>query len=209
LAPSLQQTAQERLIIQAMAISTINLYQHTQQPDNKQQQQLTSPSALLQLQFSQAMREQLQNRISTQKITRECAVCTMDKPQHEFLDNYSDACLHVERTVCDSCIYENTKYLVENTSIYDKQVPCPEQNCNGTFNFDAIRHILLSTGKNHVIFEQYDERLIHQRLEQMTEFVWCAHECGSGQLHDLEGSSSSEVICIKRKQRTCFTHRTI
>ncbi|CAF3828790.1 unnamed protein product [Rotaria sordida] len=43
----------------------------------------------------------------------------------------------------------------------------------------------------------------------MTEFVWCAHECGSGQLHDLEGFSSPEVICIKCQLRTCFTHRTI
>jgi hypothetical protein len=141
--------------------------------------------------------------------TRECAVCAMDKPQHEFQGNYSDTCRHVERTVCDSCVYENIKYLVESTSVYDEQVTCPEQNCNGTFTFDVIRYILLSTGKNHVIFEQYDQHLINRRLEQMTEFVWCAHECGSGQLHDLEGFSSPEVTCIKCKNRTCFTHRTL
>jgi E3 ubiquitin-protein ligase RNF144 len=155
------------------------------------------------------MHEQLQNRISIQQITHECAVCAMDKPQHEFQGNYSDECLHVGQTVCDSCIYENTKYLIKNTSIFDEQVTCPEYNCNGTFNFDTIRHILLSTGENHIVFEQYDEHLIHRRLEQMTEFVWCAHECGSGQLHDLEGSSTQEVTCIKCRQRTCFTLRTV
>ena len=146
-APFLQQPAQERLITQAKAISTISLYQHTQQLDKKQQQQLTSPPSLMQLQLSQAIHEQLQNNISIQEITRECAVCAMNKPQHEFQGNYNDTCLHVERTVCDSCIYENTKYLVESTSIYDAQVTCPEENCNGTFDFHAIRHILLSTGK--------------------------------------------------------------
>ena len=162
-----------------------------------------------QLQLSKVIYERPENRIIINLKSRQCAVCAMDKPWHEFQGNYSDACLHTERSVCDACVYENTKYLVENTNIFDEEVTCPEQNCNAAFNFNTIRHILLSTGKNHIVFEQYNERLIHRRLEQMTEFVWCAHGCGSGQLHDLESSSSVEVICIKCQQRTCFTHRTV
>ncbi|CAF3892259.1 unnamed protein product, partial [Rotaria sp. Silwood1] len=173
------------------------------------QQQLKSSSTILESQKLQLYDRQSNNRISLPSQTRECSVCSSEKPYSEFLGNYSDACLHIERTVCDSCVYENTKFLVENTSVYDEQLICPEQNCNATFDFYAIRGILLATGKSHIVFEKYDKNLIYRRLEEMTEFVWCAHECGSGQLHDLQGSSSPEVICIKCQLRTCFTHRTI
>ena len=138
----------------------------------------------------------------------ECVVCLMEKPLKEFEGICSDACLHVERTVCNACVYEHTKHLAEDWSIFDDQVPCPEPQCSAKFDFNAIRQILLATGKDHHVFEQYDDHLIHCRLEQMTEFVWCAHECGSGQLHDAEGSSNPAVTCIKCKQRTCFKHRT-
>ncbi|CAF0941893.1 unnamed protein product [Rotaria sordida] len=188
----------------------INTFSETSLPQPPlNQQQLKSPSAILESQMLQLNDDQFNNRISLSQITRECAVCSMDKPYSEFIGNYSEACRHVERTVCDACVYENTKFLVENTSIYDEQLICPEQNCNATFDFYAIRGILLATGKSHIVFEKYDKNLIYRRLEQMTEFVWCAHECGSGQLHDLEGFSSPEVICIKCQLRTCFTHRTI
>ncbi|CAF1039876.1 unnamed protein product [Rotaria sordida] len=188
----------------------INTFSETSLPQPPlNQQQLKPPSAILESQMLQLNDDQLNNRISLSQITRECAVCSMDKPYSEFIGNYSEACRHLERTVCDACVYENTKFLVENTSIYDEQLICPEQNCNATFDFYAIRGILLATGKSHIVFEKYDKNLIYRRLEQMTEFVWCAHECGSGQLHDLEGFSSPEVICIKCQLRTCFTHRTI
>lgn len=193
---------------QATSISAINSYQNAEQSNNNREQ-LVSTSALSPLDLSEVIHERLQDTISIQHETRECSVCAMEKPVYEFQGKYSDGCLHSHRTVCDLCIYEHVKYLVQNTIIYDEQVICPEQHCDGTFNFETIRYLLLSTGKNHIIFEQYDDHLIHRRLEQMTEFVWCAHECGSGQLHDLGGSSSQEVVCIKCKQRTCFTHRTI
>lgn len=142
-------------------------------------------------------------------VTHECVVCLEGKPLNEFEAIYSDACQHVERTVCNSCVYEHTKHLGEDWSMFDEQVPCPEPQCSAKFDFHAIRQILLLTGKDHQVFEQYDDHLIYCRLEQMTEFVWCAHECGSGQLHDVEGSSNPAVTCIKCKQRTCFKHRTM
>ncbi len=131
----------------------------------------------------------------------------------KFLDQfegiYSDACVHIERTVCNSCVYENTKCLVEDSMIYYGDVTCPELNCHGIFDYHEIREILLLVGKNNSLFEQYDEHLIYRHLEQMPEFIWCSYECGSGQLYDFEGSSNPTITCVKCNRRTCFKHRVV
>lgn len=192
---------------------TINESYQSEEPSGQQPiiESLTDQMQLISTNnnFEQPTYNQSGNAISLSQITRECAVCATVKPYSQFLGNYSETCHHLERSVCDSCVYDNTKFLVENTSIYDDQVQCPEPNCNATFDFHAIRDILLASGKSHLVFEKYDKKLISRYLEEMTEFVWCAHECASGQLHDLEQSSNPEVICIKCQLRTCFRHRTV
>ena len=84
---------------------------------------------------------------------------------------------------------------------------CPEPSCNGKFDYHAIREIILFLGKDHALFEQYDQHVIRQHLEQMPDFVWCGHACGSGQLHDYIESSNPVVTCLKCQQSTCFKHR--
>ena len=133
----------------------------------------------------------------------------MDKPQREFERVYGDTCLHIERFVCDVCLYETVKCLVDDSMIYYNEVTCPEPDCQGKLDYIAIREILLVIGKNNALFEKYDQHLTYRQLEQMTGFVWCAHGCGSGQLHDNSASSNFLVICNQCQKQTCFKHRTI
>lgn len=143
------------------------------------------------------------------EIFLECVVCATEKLLIEFQGIYSDICVHVERTVCNSCVYNSTKYLVEDSMIYYGEVTCPEPNCNGKFDYHAIREIILFLGKDKALFAQYDQHVIRQHLEQMPDFIWCAHACGSGQLHDYTGSSNPVVTCLKCQQTTCFKHRIV
>ena len=148
-------------------------------------------------------------RIPIEQITRECIVCLTEKFFNEFGGIYGDSCVHIERTICNSCVYENTKCLVEDSMIYYGNITCPEPDCHGTFDYQGIRQILLFIGKNKALFEQYDQHLIRCYLEQMPEFVWCAFGCGSGQLHNFVETSNPTVTCVKCNRCTCFKHRAI
>ena len=124
---------------------------------------------------------------------------------NEFEECYSNQCEHFQRTICDTCIYQNIKCLLENVINID--INCPEPNCSAIFYFETIRSIL--TMRNNLeLFERYDRQLTHQHLEQIQDFVWCAYNgCGSGQLHDMGVHSNPMVTCIKCKKRTCAFHR--
>ncbi len=91
----------------------------------------------------------------------------------------------------------------------NSDIICLEPNCISKFSFQNIRYIL-SMGNNMELFERYDRQLTHEHLEQIKEFVWCAHNgCGSGQLHDMGLHSNPMVTCIKCKKKTCAFHRRI
>ncbi|CAF3540283.1 unnamed protein product [Rotaria sp. Silwood1] len=139
------------------------------------------------------------------ELTRECAICLLDQPIYFFEGHYSNKCKHSQRTICDTCIYNNIKYIIENT--INRNLFCPEPNCMAILNFESIRYIL-SMGNNFELFERYDRQLTHKHLEQIQEFVWCAHNgCGSGQLHYIDIYKNPIVTCIKCKKQTCAYHR--
>ena len=158
---------------------------------------------------SQAFLYTMNFRIPINLITRECIVCVIEKSFDQFEGIYGDACAHFERTVCNSCVYENTKCRIEDSMIYYENVVCPEPNCHGVFDYYGIQQILLFIGKNNALFEQYDQHLIYCNLEKIPEFIWCAYGCGSGQMHDLVEASNSIVTCVKCNRRICFKHRAI
>jgi hypothetical protein len=85
-------------------------------------------------------------------------------------------------------------------------VRCPELDCAIILDYDAIKKILLDA-KNTNLFERYDRFYLEHQLERMSEFIWCAHGCGSGQLAD-HGVENNIINCAKCHKKTCFTHRT-
>ena len=142
-------------------------------------------------------------------LARECIVCMTEKSAEEFLDINNVSCKHVERTICNACIYENTKVLVENSMFSSEEVTCPEPNCNEILSFQTIRLILVIIGKNKELFERYDQDITYHHLLQRSDFIWCAYGCGSGQLHDFSAGLNSRVTCIKCNRCTCFKHRVV
>ncbi|UJR12356.1 hypothetical protein I4U23_016533 [Adineta vaga] len=158
---------------------------------------------------SQTRAESTKLTIPIIEITRECIVCMTEKSLNEFEGIYSDSCIHIERTVCNSCVYENTKSLVADSIIYFEDITCPELNCHAILDYNGIRQILVNIGNNQTFFEQYDQHLINLQLSLMSDFIWCAYGCGSGQLYDITGSENPAVTCLKCNRRTCFKHRVI
>ena len=139
--------------------------------------------------------------------SRECVVCLNEKNINEFQGFFGDVCVHIERSICNSCVYQHTKCLVEDSMIFFGDIICPENDCQGIFDYQGIQQILVHIGKNQTLFDEYDQHLIFRQLEQMPEFLWCSFGCGSGQL--IEPSTNPQVQCPKCNRSTCRIHRTI
>ena len=132
---------------------------------------------------------------------RECAVCLLSKPVSDYYARLSSDCRHANRSVCYGCVYKNLLTVLESN--IRSPVICPELDCRIRFSVDEIRHILMHFEDTDLL-DKYDTYLTNLLLEDMPEFVWCAHGCGSGQLHLTDGS---KVDCIHCGRSTCFSHR--
>lgn len=84
---------------------------------------------------------------------------------------------------------------------------CPELECRIAFDYPAVQKIL-QLYHDEGSLEKYDRYVFQRQLEEMKEFIWCAHGCGMGQLN--EGENENNIVhCCKCHRRTCFTHKTI
>ncbi|CAF3682253.1 unnamed protein product [Rotaria sp. Silwood1] len=136
--------------------------------------------------------------------TRKCTMCRTEQTLDQFHERLSNDCHHVERTICDKCVYENGKFQLENFP--NSELTCPEPNCRATFNIKEIRH-LIPTIPNNETTENSDRHKRSHSKERKTEFIWCAYEeCGSGQFHIMSQPSSSIVTCVLCKRQTCALH---
>lgn len=137
--------------------------------------------------------------------TRKCTSCKTEQPLDQYHERFSSVCQHVERTICDKCIYNKAKTLLETSK--KTEVTCPEQQCAAKFNLKQIRQVL-STANNAESVENHNRHPKSHVPERKTEFIWCAHEgCGSGQFHILGQNTPSVVTCVLCKQQTCAVHR--
>ncbi len=130
---------------------------------------------------------------------QECTVCMESKPSIDFETRFNDDCLHLNRTICDACMYEYARNIWNiGTDIY-----CPE--CSIQLSHDAIKLILFNYGDT-ILYERYSRFDMNRCLENNPEFIWCAHGCGSGQLN--EGVAMNSIVqCINCQKLTCFTHK--
>ncbi|CAF0998997.1 unnamed protein product [Didymodactylos carnosus] len=82
---------------------------------------------------------------------------------------------------------------------------CPEIDCKIKFGYHTIKYVL-QHNHNKEVFDRYDRFYTQQKLEEMYEFIWCAHRCGSGQLN--EGQEILNIMtCVKCHRKTCFEHK--
>lgn len=141
---------------------------------------------------------------SSSQESKQCQVCFDNKPTRHFSEKFSSRCRHAEQSICNSCVYQHVKQSFGKMCTDD--VHCPEVTCGIVFKYEAIQKIL-SQSKDRQLIEKYDQFVIHRTLEKMSEFIWCAHGCGMGQLN--EGKDRNNIVtCVKCHKRTCFTHKT-
>ncbi len=141
---------------------------------------------------------------STDRTTmKECQVCYEQKHKRDFKEKYSSRCKHKERTVCNDCLYRGIKQAF--SEMCNDNVRCPEENCNVVFRRKMVKKILLASNDSKLL-EKYDQFLLHQKLGEMKEFIWCAHGCGAGQLN--EGRNGNNIVqCVGCHKKTCFKHK--
>ena len=135
---------------------------------------------------------------------RTCQVCYEDKPVSVYGERISRRCRHRKRTICNQCVYRHITNAFREMCRDD--VHCPEHDCAVVLDYDAIKKILLDANDNN-LFARYERFYLEHQLEQMPEFIWCTHGCGSGQLAD-HGVENNIVTCVKCHKKSCFIHRT-
>ena len=140
--------------------------------------------------------------------TRQCSSCFIEQPLDQFNQRFNKRCDHVERTICDKCIFNSAKRSRPNSECIE--IPCPEPECSATLDFKQIRQVLnaVHNAESTDPAETRERRAKSRSPDRKGEFIWCAHEgCESGQFHISREADSSVVTCILCKQQTCSVHR--
>ncbi|UJR14374.1 hypothetical protein I4U23_001370 [Adineta vaga] len=183
------------------------------QPPNQSEEHIQNRKSFRQPLFS---RDIQQSTISNQMIhsntvppkpaprkTKACQVCFDEKPAASFTQRISRQCKHRERNICNTCIYEHIAQAFQKMCSDD--VRCPELNCRIILDYEAIKKIL-QDARNIDLLQRYERFYLEHQLEQMPEFIWCTHACGSGQLAE-QGDQNNIIRCVKCRKKSCFIHR--
>ena len=135
---------------------------------------------------------------------KQCGVCFDEKPIDSFQHQFSSRCRHTSRSICNDCVYQHVKQGFSKMCNDDAR--CPELGCGIHFKYQTVQKILAKS-HDRALVEKYDRFVLHRQLENMPEFIWCAHGCGMGQLN--EGRDENNIVtCTKCHRKTCFTHKT-
>jgi hypothetical protein len=117
----------------------------------------------------------------------------------DFETRYCNRCTQSSRSICDSCLYEHMR----STWHIRPHICCPE--CYTALSHAAIKLILVNHNDS-TLYESYTKFELDRHLEQSSEFVWCAHGCGSDLLKESVAMNNT-VKCINCHKVTCFLHK--
>ena len=109
-----------------------------------------------------------------------CRVCFDEKPVDSFQRQYSSRCRHATRSICNDCVYQHVEQGFSEMCNDDAR--CPELDCGIHFKHQTVQKILAKQN-DRVLAEKYDRFVLQRQLENMSEFIWCAHGCGMRQLN--------------------------
>ncbi|CAF3854439.1 unnamed protein product [Rotaria sp. Silwood1] len=143
-------------------------------------------------------------KIPRKKKLQTCVVCYDDKDLNEFNFDFINDCQHLNRSICNSCLFRHVQQAFQIT--FTDDIYCPELQCGVKLNYYAVKNILFLHGDNKLV-ERYKQYVFHRQLEQMDEFIWCSNPlCNVGQLNE-NGVLNNIVTCFNCHQKTCFTHK--
>jgi hypothetical protein len=138
------------------------------------------------------------------KSQQTCSVCCDDRDLSEFDGLDFPDCQHVNRYVCNFCLFHYVQQTFQIT--FTDDIHCPELNCGIKFDYNTVRTLLFLNSDDKLV-ERYDRYVTHRQLEQMDEFIWCSNpSCNVGQLN-VDGELNNIVTCFNCHQKTCFTHK--
>lgn len=138
--------------------------------------------------------------------TRECVVCSSDKPSTDFAELVSSACRHTQRQICNQCVRENTRTAVNELS--KSVIHCPEDGCGAPLDFATIRTLVVNLntvqGRSIAALNRFENKLSMECIEKLEDFIWCAHGCGNGA--QLIAKPLPWYKCTHCKEKTCIQH---
>ncbi|KAL2260430.1 hypothetical protein VTK26DRAFT_5543 [Humicola hyalothermophila] len=130
---------------------------------------------------------------------RECVVCFEFKDPSKFPDTPLTG--HCESgnlpMTCSACLSEFLRVQI-NTG-FSVDISCPD--CAGLLSYETVRRYADAESR-----ERYENMCVRHALQQDEDFIWCAADCGSGQVHD-GGGGQPIVKCVSCGSKTCFLHK--
>lgn len=144
------------------------------------------------------------SRVGQVESARECCVCLVVKLEEEFTPPNSQQCKHHIRMVCNACTSQSVKAFLNDN--FNGLMICPESDCNAKLSTTSIRQIL-HLNNDTTSLEKHDNFLMRQTLGKMSNFYWCAHGCGSGQIDDRTPIWDMKTTCLNCGKDTCTMHR--
>ncbi|EFQ31528.1 IBR domain-containing protein [Colletotrichum graminicola M1.001] len=79
-------------------------------------------------------------------------------------------------------------------------IRCPE--CR-----ELLEYVDIQKYADEETFARYEALALRAAMAEADRFIWCTANCGSGQLHDVEGQP--KVTCLHCGQRSCFNHNVV
>ncbi|KAI0437120.1 hypothetical protein F4803DRAFT_175006 [Xylaria telfairii] len=127
---------------------------------------------------------------------RRCISCLEEKLETEY-KSITPSCRRVhEADMCTQCV---RKWIQRSVSDRSAHITCPQ--CPSELDYFEVKD-----AADEATFQIYETLVLDRMLEQESSFEWCAHACGSGQLHPA-ATDEPIMTCHHCSKRTCVVHR--
>lgn len=95
---------------------------------------------------------------------------------------------------CETCLFAMIESKIQSGLGAMKGVFCPNVQCARVLDPDELLSIVAERDKE--LANSYCDQLFRNAITQMPEFVWCAHNCGSGQLNDGGAENTGQMPAL-------------
>ncbi|KAI0485619.1 hypothetical protein F4859DRAFT_389142 [Xylaria cf. heliscus] len=139
---------------------------------------------------------QYDNMVASTASLRLCIGCLEEKPKTEF-KNLTPRCRgHHTPDMCAQCV---TIWIHRSVNDRGTRVTCPQ--CPIELDYFDIKELA-----DAATFRKYETLVLSRVLEEDPRFEWCAHACGSGQIHPA-AADEPIMTCHNCHKRTCVVHK--
>ncbi|KAI0454444.1 hypothetical protein F5B21DRAFT_238027 [Xylaria acuta] len=127
---------------------------------------------------------------------RQCISCLEEKPTTEYKSATPRCRREHGPGMCTQCV---TMWIRRSVDEQGTRITCPQ--CPLELDYFEIEE-----AADEATFRRYETLVLFRLLEEDTHFEWCAHACGSGQLHPA-AVDEPIMTCHHCNKRTCVVHQ--